>query len=76
MHTYIHTQPRLPPVALWWPCGAGIHACIHTYIHTTTSMQCIAFSSKPRFQDHTIQGGVATRDTGPYIYYTFSFSLT
>ena len=19
---------------LWWPCGAGIHACMHAYIHT------------------------------------------
>ena len=39
-------------------------------------MQCLASSSKPRFQDHTIRGGgVATRDTGPYIYMYIVYML-
>ena len=44
-----------PPL---WPCGGpAVLAYMHACIHTTTSMQCIASSSKPRFQDHTIRGG-------------------
>ena len=67
------------PASPLWPCGGpAVLAYMHAYIHTTTSMQCIASSSKPRFQDHTIRGGwVATRDTGPYIYvYTCSWFLS
>ena len=64
-----------PPPPLW-PCGgSAVLAYMHTYIRTATSMQCIASSSKPRFQDHTIRGGVATRDTGPYIALDTSFYI-
>ena len=62
-HTDIHTYTTPPP-----PCGPAVLAYMHTYIHTTTSMQCIASSSKPRFQYHTIRWGVSTRDTRPYMY--------
>ena len=76
IHTYIHTYIHNPASPLW-PCGGpAVLAYMHTYIYTTTSMQCIASSSKSRFQDHTIRGGVATRDTGPYMpYITCEISL-
>ena len=46
-------------------CGAGLPENPPLCLSTTTSMQCPASSSKPRFEDHTIRGGgcdPATRD--------------